>query len=148
MINKQTRVIECMTTNPVTLTPTDTMQAAHDLLQAHPFHHLPVVNTQGCLVGMVSFSDYMRVLRNIYDTPSEKKEDNRYLSTVLVQDVMTDGHRVIALDEQATLEDAFRLMKANKFHALPIIGKNNALKGIITVYDLLKLLGDHFLKIT
>ena len=144
-ISKYTLVTECMTVSPVTLLPTDTMEAAQEALQKHHFHHLPVTDAQGHLVGILSFHDYMRVIRNIFGTPSELKEDARYLSTILVQDVMTDQHQIIALDVRATLEDALRLFRANKFHALPIIDKNNKLSGIITVYDLLKMLEDHYL---
>lgn len=146
-MHKHTPVNTYMTARPVTLLPEDTMQKAADIFKEAGFHHIPVVNADGHLSGMLSYTDYMRVMRSIYDTPAEKHEDDRYLNTVLVRDVMTKRHYLISLDVRATLEDVVRLFRANQFHALPVLDPQGKLAGIVTVHDLIKILSDHFLEI-
>lgn len=141
-MNKHTPITDLMSDTPVVLHTTDPMQKAQEIFREHGFHHLPVVDDKGHLAGMVSFNDYMRVIRNIYNSPLERKDDQRYLSTVLAKDIMTPAHNVVALDTRATLEDALRLFLANRFHALPIIESSHRLAGIITVHDLVKALSE------
>jgi CBS domain-containing protein len=147
MMDKHTPVSDYMTAEPVTLLPSDTMQQAADIFKDGGFHHIPVVSADGFLKGMLSYTDYMRVLRSIYDTPAEQHEEHRYLNSVLVQDVMTQRHHLVSLNERATLEDAVRLFRANQFHALAILDQHGKLAGIITVHDMIKILGDHYLQI-
>lgn len=142
-MQKNSLVTTLMTASPLCVSPTDTMQTVHNLFHENAFHHLPVTDQHGRLVGMVSYTDYMRSVRSLFNAPGETSADSRFLSSILVQDVMTDTHKLIALDTKATLIDALRLFKANRFHAVPIIGKHNKLEGILSVFDLLRAMEQH-----
>jgi CBS domain-containing protein len=107
-----------------------------------------VTDEKGHLKGMLSYAEYMKVLRNIYNTPFERSDDRRYLDTVLVQDVMANQYQIICVDAGASIEEAMRIFRANRFHALPVVGRNGLLHGILTTHDLLNVFGDHFLKIS
>lgn len=137
-MQKNSLVSALMTPSPLCVSPTDTMQTVHNIFHENAFHHLPVTDQVGRLVGIVSYTNYMRAVRSLFNAPGETSADSRFLSSILVQDVMTDTHQLIALDTKSTLIDALRLFKANRFHAIPVISQNHKLEGILSVYDLLR----------
>jgi CBS domain-containing protein len=53
-------VEECMMRNPVSCAPDDDAGRALELMCARHVHRLPVVNSHGLLVGMVSLTDLVR----------------------------------------------------------------------------------------
>lgn len=146
-VNKNAPIADFMTMNPVVVLPTDNMVTVRQLMEENGFHHLPVVDEQGHLAGMISYSDYMKSVHNLFHTQVENVISERYMNSVLAKDVMTSQTNLIALDARATLEDAIRLFRANRFHALPVVGKGFKLEGIVTAHDLLVLFSDHFLHI-
>jgi acetoin utilization protein AcuB len=132
----RTCITEIMTPNPIVVAPDATLSEISAVWKDHSIHHLPVVDYRGHLVGILSFTDFARASREIFHTPMEKMESTRLQKSVLVKDLMTDQHRMIALDTGASLTDAIRLFKANRFHALPVI-EGKRLVGIVTVYDMI-----------
>ena len=56
----EVKVEECMMRDPVCCAPDDEVRRALELLQSHHVHRLPVVNTHGVLVGIVSLTDLVR----------------------------------------------------------------------------------------
>ena len=56
----EVRVEECMKRNPVCCNPDDDTARALELMRSHHVRRLPVVNTQGVLVAMVSLTDLVR----------------------------------------------------------------------------------------
>lgn len=92
----------------------------------------PVVDKRGKLVGIVTDTDLMNA------SPSEATtlsvwEISSLLSKITVERVMTA--QVITTTEDATIEEAARLMADGHFGGLPVLrGKN--LVGIITESDL------------
>lgn len=55
-------VAEVMTPNPVTVAPDTTVEAAMAIVTRQRFRHLPVVDTRGLLLGLVSSGDLTRWL--------------------------------------------------------------------------------------
>lgn len=56
----QVEVQECMTTEVVTCSPQDDVQVAIRRMQEHQLRRLPVVDSDGRLVGIVSLADLVR----------------------------------------------------------------------------------------
>jgi predicted transcriptional regulator len=56
-----TRVAEVMTKNPVTVAPTETIDACMDRMTEHGFRHLPVVRG-GHIIGIISMKDVVRAV--------------------------------------------------------------------------------------
>ena len=59
-VSAEVTVEECMMRNPVCCAPDDDVCRALELLRVHHVHRLPVVNSHGLLVGMVSLTDLVR----------------------------------------------------------------------------------------
>lgn len=111
-------VRECMTKEPVTVEPSDTLAHAHTRLKEGGFRRVPVVR-EGELIGILSEYD----LRWYFDSRD----------SILVGAAMTPNP--VTISPSATLEHAVTLLEKNKIGALPVID-HGSLIGIITASDM------------
>jgi acetoin utilization protein AcuB len=109
---------ECMSKNPVTAAPRDTLAHAQTIMQAGGFRRLPVMD-EGKLIGILSEYDLRRYLDS--------------LDSTLVVKAMTPNP--VTVSPSATLEHAVALLKGNEIGALPVIERGR-LVGIITASNL------------
>jgi CBS domain-containing protein len=65
----ETTVAEYMATDVVTTTLQESIRSVADLMMEHGFHHVPVVDDDGTVVGMVSTTDLAAYLSHV-QTPS------------------------------------------------------------------------------
>jgi acetoin utilization protein AcuB len=112
-------VAERMTNNPVTIAGTTTAGEALAIIEQHKLHHLPVLDAEGNLVGIVSEKDLLRAGCD-----------------AAVQELMT--RQVITVTEYTAIEDAAKIMADQKIGSLPVM-RNGKLVGIITETDLFKI---------
>ncbi|MEZ4919878.1 MAG: CBS domain-containing protein [Saprospiraceae bacterium] len=131
------RIVSIMTRNPETVNPQNNMEVVRTIFEKFGFHHIPVVE-EGQLVGLVSYTDYLRIIRDLFNNPMEESANNTILKSLLVREVMTEN--LLCLNESDTVRDAMRVFKTNHFHSLPVIGDDGKLLGIVTTYDVLKVL--------
>lgn len=127
-------VRELMTPNPVTVNPDTSVPAALRLMRERKVRRLPVVDSHGRLVGIVSDKDLL------WASPSPATtlavwEIPELLGKLKVEKVMT--HYVITVAEKTPLEEAARLMADKKIGGLPVM-QGPDLVGIITETDLFK----------
>lgn len=122
MMNEEVRRI--MTTNPVTVSPSQSIAEVSNILKGNRTHHVPVVD-EGKLVGMVTTYDLWKNM--------ESKNANQ---TMPVSEVMNPNFiHIIPKDKVGT---AAELFLDNRFHALPVVNLRGELKGVVTSYDVLK----------
>lgn len=102
-------------------------------------HHLPVLDENGELIGMISAADalaaYNYHLRDF--TAATDDEVNRWIK---VEDIMTPDPITIRID--ASILTAATLFIENRIHALPVM-EDGEVVGIITSNDLVKAFADH-----
>ncbi|MFW6068249.1 MAG: CBS domain-containing protein [Chloroflexota bacterium] len=123
-----------MTPNPITVTPDISIAEAMDWMQRENVRRFPVVDKNRKLVGIVTHTDLL------YASPSSATslsmwEISYLLAQVKVREVMTK--EVITVGEDATLEDAARLMVDNKVGSLPVM-RDGTVVGIITESDIFR----------
>ncbi len=101
----------------------------NEIFQAYNIHHLPVVDGQGQLCGIISKADQMRAdhLIGLYN--------QRLYEEVSAFDIMTKQVATIGPDEP--LQKAAEAFLSNIFHALPVVDRGQLI-GIITTHDLLR----------
>lgn len=135
-VDKTIRVVDIMTENVIVLRPEDTMDVVQDIFRKHNIHHLPVVE-RGRVIGMISHSDYLKLLHGftLFKTKKSDEYNDAILRSLLVREVMT--RQVATLGPDDTVELAAGFFRENLFHALPVVDEENMLIGIITTYDLL-----------
>ncbi|RXJ90681.1 IMP dehydrogenase [Arcobacter sp. CECT 8983] len=110
-----------MIIDPVTITPTQTLQDAEDIMASYKISGVPVVDENNKLLGILTNRD-MRFTKDYSE---------------LVKDKMTDMPLITGV-EGTTLEEAADVMHKNKIEKLPIIDNAGFLKGLITIKDINK----------
>lgn len=131
-------VVNRMTKNPITVTPETKIDEAANLMKTREFRRLPVVEN-GKLVGFISDRDIMRVAPSPATTLS-RYEINSLLAQIEVKDIMQK--KVIAVNVDATIEEAALLMYKNRIGGMPVVSSVGAVVGVITETDIFKALVD------
>ncbi len=109
---------------------------AWNMMRKHQIRHLPVVDDDNHLLGMVTDRDIRSALP--YDLAKggadpQKVEQYAHLK---VSDVMTTN--LLTISPIHTLQDAILLIEQKKVGAFPVVDKSNKLVGILSVRDLLR----------
>ncbi len=135
-VDKTTRVADIMTEKVIVVRPEETMDAVQDIFRKNNIHHIPVLD-RGRVVGMISHSDYLKLLHGftLFKTKKSDEYNDAILRSLLVREVMT--RQVATLGPEDTVELAAGFFRENLFHALPVVDEENMLVGIVTTYDLL-----------
>jgi CBS domain-containing protein len=123
------KVKDLMQTDVVTIRPTDALEVADTFMRAGLIRHLPVVDADNRLVGLVAQADLLKA------SASEKEG----VGTVAARDVMVTDITTIAPD--AEIVEAVDLLAAGRLGCLPVVG-NSRLVGILTETDCLRYLSD------
>ncbi|NBX93799.1 MAG: IMP dehydrogenase [Proteobacteria bacterium] len=110
-----------MILDPVTLGTNETVYHALALMKKYGISGLPVTE-QGCLKGIVTNRD-LRFEENLKRPITE---------------VMTSFAKLITAAETVSMEDAVKLMHKHRIEKLPVIDKNQKLKALITIKDIMK----------
>ncbi|ENQ3079162.1 TPA: acetoin utilization AcuB family protein [Bacillus pseudomycoides] len=132
-------VEEIMNQNVTSLRPTDTIETALRTLAAHSIRHIPVVNEQYEVVGIISDRDVRDASPSILDEHVSKDALQEPIERIMKHPVMT-CHPLDFVEEIATL------FFENKIGCLPVT-KSGKLVGIISestvLHTLVKLTGAH-----
>ncbi|KQB07437.1 acetoin utilization protein AcuB [Vibrio metoecus] len=123
------KVEDMMTRNPHTLLRTHTLNDAKHLMEALDIRHIPVVDANKKLLGIVTQRDLLAAqesnLQRIAQDPSYT------LDTPLYEVMHTD---VMSVVPQAGLKESALYMQKHKIGCLPVVAKSE-LVGIITDSD-------------
>lgn len=135
-MDKTTTIGAIMTTDVIAIAPDDTMDQVRDIFQTNAIHHLPVVE-EGKVIGIVSYSDYLKLLHGftIFNTEKSEAYNTAILRSLLVSEVMT--RQVATLHPEDSVLVAAGIFRENLFHAIPVVDEHNQLVGIITTFDML-----------
>lgn len=129
-------VIETMKTDLISVRAETTLAEARVLMYNNNFRHLPVVDNDGKLIGIISDRD----MRDAHPSSLLSKEAyQRTLDEVMqhrVEEIMT--RKPITISPYFTLQDTLLIMGQNKVGALPVVDEDGYLKGIMSTRDLLK----------
>ncbi|NLZ17887.1 MAG: CBS domain-containing protein [Desulfobulbaceae bacterium] len=125
-----------MTPTPTTMHPEQTVAEAIELLACFPFRHIPLVDDEGVLQGIVSDRDLRSAKPSSVAQSSQRAMvESKVMQTRLSQIMSTNCRTLSAM---ATVDDALFLFEANAIGALPILDDERRLIGIFTIGDLLK----------
>src|SRR3989344_9201610 len=105
--------------NPVTVSPNDTIVRINALKKEFGINSFPVVEN-GKLVGIATNRDLL------FETNPGKK----------VSELMTSRKDLITVEKQVSLDEAKSILHKNRIEKLPIVEKDGTLKGLITITDI------------
>jgi CBS domain-containing protein len=141
------RVWEIMTRSPFSVRPENSILQAGELMLQHDISGLPVVDSDGHVVGVVTERDFMRCAAacgdvrprwlevfigrtQLNDGAAQRRESR-------IADVMTRDP--VTATEEMPIEDVVRLMDTHRIKRVPIV-RNGRLVGIISRIDLMRAL--------
>lgn len=137
-MKKNESVSKVMSASPHTVHEADPVSKVRKLIEEHSVHHVPVVSGEK-LVGIISWSDLLRVSFGEFGNQDGKQLDNILDHTYKLSDLMVGDPRTIPVT--GTVRDAARILSEGKFHALPVVD-GEKLVGIVTSTDLIKFLAE------
>jgi acetoin utilization protein AcuB len=127
-----------MTPNPICGKPDLAVTEIQELMRTKKFRHLPIIDRNDNLVGLVTQRSLLKAL------PSDVSGFSRFeisylLAKVKAKDVMTK--EIITIDEHISVEEAARIMADEKIGCLPVCD-GDKMVGIITDNDLFGIMVD------
>ena len=122
-----------MSSPAVTVTANTPFQDALRLMCDRQFRRLPIVDKKGKLVGIVSERDLLHAAPSSA-TSLSIWEVHYLLTKIKVNEIMTKD--AITTTPDTPVEDAARLMVANKIGGLPVVDDHNYVIGVITETDI------------
>ncbi len=125
-----------MTPEPISMQPDQTVAEAVELLQLHSFRHIPVVDEEGVLKGIISDRDLRSARPSSVARSKERHNVEERVNNTPLSLIMTPNCRT--LSPMATLDDALLLFQSRKIGALPVLDDEERLIGMFTKSDLLK----------
>lgn len=142
------KVKDLMSKDPITIDPETPLETAMDVMRTKAIRHLPVVDDEGQLVGIITDRD----LRHAFVAPviaehlslgTQRRLPGleQTVENLKVRDAMTWA--VITTHPEATAAHAAILMGEQRVGSLPVV-KNGKLLGILTERDLLRALRSEY----
>jgi acetoin utilization protein AcuB len=128
--------------NPVTISPEASFYEARNLIHEKGIRHLPVVDKNNAIVGIVTDRD-IREAAPSDATLLSVQELNYLLGKLKVSSFMTPKAKLITITPDTLIEEAVQLMHDNKIGCLPVV-EGKKLYGIFTETDALDHLVDIF----
>ncbi len=128
-------VSERMSTALITIGPDFTIAEARSKMSTHSIRHLPVVDNEGELVGIVTDRDMRDAMPSTLVKKSNYEETVAKIMNYLVSDIMTRDP--ITIYGYFTIQDALLVIQKKKVGALPVIDEEGNLIGLLSTRDLL-----------
>ncbi len=127
-------VSRSMTRKVITVDQEATIFDAQELLAENKIRHLPIIDKDQRLIGIITDRDIRSALpyKSLLGHSSQKEK----VSELKVKDIMTKDP--ISISPAYTIQDALLLIQNSNVGALPVVDDNHKLKGIISVRDLLR----------
>ena len=125
-MDRLTTAREIMTTDLTTVLPNTLVKDFKNKFSRRHFHHMPVENEQGELLGIISTEDINRIYRML-PAVSQSLE---------AQHIMTP--MPVSISPDTLLTEVTEVFLDNDFRALPVVGEKGHLEGLITPYDVME----------
>jgi CBS domain-containing membrane protein len=127
-------VRDLMTDNVFTLNPKDDLVQLYDLMDSHRVRHVPIVDKDGDVVGLVTLRDLFRgALGSLDELPLSVERE--MLRRRRVRDIMQSEPDTI--EAEATLVEAAQMLLENKVGCLLVV-EGMRLVGILTEADFVR----------
>ncbi|MBW1616030.1 MAG: CBS domain-containing protein [Deltaproteobacteria bacterium] len=124
-----------MTVNVIKITEDKTLAQAREKMGKHGgIRHLPVVDDQNTLIGIITDRDIRSALPSSLDVCAT--DIHAASEKLKVKNAMTK--KTVVITSEGTIQDALLLTQKHKVGALPVVDSGNKLIGIISVRDLLR----------
>ncbi|MCB5225787.1 CBS domain-containing protein [Alishewanella sp. 16-MA] len=129
-------VTDLMTPDPLSLQRGATLKDAHELMRIKNIRHIPVIDNEGFLIGMLTQKVLIGAVINLlakYGAAAlDHKEQQLGVATLMLTDFAT-------VTPDQSLTDVAEFFVSNRHGCLPVVSGDNKLLGILTSSDFVKL---------
>ncbi|WP_445426409.1 MULTISPECIES: CBS domain-containing protein [unclassified Alishewanella] len=129
-------VTDLMTPDPLSLQRSATLKDAHELMRIKNIRHIPVIDNEGFLIGMLTQKVLIGAVINLlakYGAATlDHKEQQLGVATLMLTDFAT-------VTPDQSLTDVAEFFVSNRHGCLPVVSGDNKLLGILTSSDFVKL---------
>jgi acetoin utilization protein AcuB len=129
-------VNESMTRDLATIEKSTLILDARELMVRREIRHLPVVDTNNRLLGMVTDRDIRSALPRDYLKRQVTGEEREIFASLTAEDIMATN--LIVVKPTYTIQDALVLFQQNVVGAMPVVDDEGIVKGILSVRDLMR----------
>ena len=146
-------VADIMDSDPVTVTPEDTVEAVLRVLRENELPGVPVINTGGRCVGIITEADLVMAGEDadlhlphyfelfggfvFLESLGHFEERLRKATAALARDLMTEDP--VTIGPGVGVQEAARLISRSKHNRLPVV-EHGRLVGVVTRVDVLEAL--------
>ena len=117
----KTMVMHKMTTDIFTVNDNDSIELVLNIMKWKNIHHLPVINNNEELVGLLTWKDVKTYLKN-------SEEQSNSVGSIMKKELYT-------ISQYDTIYEAKRFMQKYKIKGLPVVDRNKLI-GLITTKDI------------
>jgi len=130
-------VNKSMTGDVITIHPDQNVIKAYERLKAHRIRHLPVVEKNNKLVGIVTDRDIRSVIPyRFFEETEHTYKDNFLVYDLKIKHIMIKNP--VTISPMSTLQDAMLLLQKHRIGALPVVDEECILMGLLSIRDLLR----------
>lgn len=127
-------ISDYMTANPLTISADMPLPDARQILTEYHFRHLPVVDKDNRLIGMISDRDLRSAYPSSVLSDADRDEAFKKVEKTSVSEIMSQN--CSCLTDSSTLDDALMVFERDKVGALPVVTEEDEVIGIFSMRDL------------
>lgn len=127
-------VAKIMSKDLKTLSKNQSLYEAEKLFKKHKIRHLPVVDDNHILVGVLSYSDLLKIS---YADVTEGEEDVESIVYDMFSITQVMAKVPVTVTPDTSIKEVIKILAKQTFHSLPVVEKDGVLVGIVTTTDLL-----------
>ncbi len=131
-------IVKDLMTNELVCVQDDTSMArVAEIFDSHSFHHLPVLNSDGVAVGIISKHDYFQLQHHFsrLDHADAHVHNTRFFCSLIAREVMSPDP--VCVKDQDPIIKVIDIFLQNNFHAV-LVTEDEKCIGVITTYDIVK----------
>lgn len=129
-------VSKSMTRKVLTADKNDSIFTAQEQMKKAGIRHLPVVDDEGRLIGIVTDRDLRSAMPYSLIKHTCDEAEREKLAGMRIEEIMSKSP--VTLNPAYTIQDALLMVQEHKVGAFPVVDEDNKLKGILSVRDLLR----------
>lgn len=129
-------VSRSMTSKVITVNPETDIIQARDLMAVNRIRHLPVIDNDQKLLGIISDRDIRSAMPADLSQEADCKTLWEKFSKLRAKDIMTPNP--VTVSSSHTIQDALLMIQKAKVGAFPVVDDQGRMIGIISVRDLLR----------
>ncbi len=129
-------VSRSMTKKVITIYKDADLFEAKEKMAQNKIRHLPVVDEENQLIGIVTDRDIRSALPSIVLQDSTTRAERERVSELKIRDIMTTD--LVTLSPTYTIQDTLLLIQKTRVGAFPVVDDQGKLKGIISIRDLMR----------